>query len=175
MAPTDDNALKQRRIALGRIAGVFGVKGWVKLHSYTHPRAAILDYADCLLKQSGEWHPAHISEGQAHGKGVIARFAGVADRDQAAGLVGAEIAVRREDMPDPGDGHYYWADLEGLEVVHRDGAVLGRVAYLLETGANDVLVVQGGEQEILIPFVEGSVIREVDLPAGRIHVDWEWG
>lgn len=172
MALTDDKT-RRSPVVLGRVAGVYGVKGWIKLHSYTDPRAAILDYRDCLLERAGSWQPARIAEGRAHGKGVIARFAGVRDRDQAAADVGAAVAVPRQALPEPEAGHYYWADLEGLRVVHRDGRELGRVAYLLETGANDVLVVQG-EREILIPFLPGSVILDVDLTEGRIDVDWEW-
>lgn len=164
---------KTRPVILGRIVGLHGVKGWVKVHSYTNPRQAVLDYRDCLLMRSGTRQPARIAEGRAHGKGVVARFDGTADRDEASRLVGAEIAVPREALPDAGEGHFYWTDLEGLTVVHRDGTELGRVAYLLETGANDVLVVQG-EREILIPFVLGSVILDVDLAEGRIDVDWEW-
>lgn len=173
MALTDDKAQQQIRIVLGHVDGVYGVQGWVKLHSYTDPRVAILEYSDCQMKTADEWRPARISEGKAHGKGVIARIDGIDDRDAAALCIGAEIAVLRKDLPEPEDGHYYWADLEGLRVVHRDGAELGRVAYLLATGANDVLVVQG-EREILIPFVPGSVVLEVDLSQGSIRVDWEW-
>ena len=87
--------------------------------------------------------------------------------------MGAELAVPRESLPEPGEGHYYWADLEGLRVVTKDGNELGNVAYLLATGANDVLVVQG-QKEVLIPFVTGSVVLDVDIAGGRITVDWEW-
>ena len=116
---------------------------------------------------------ATISEGRAHGKGVIARFDGVEDRDAAASCLGAELAVPRSSLPEPGDGHYYWADLEGLRVVRKDGSEIGEVAYLLATGANDVLVVQG-QKEVLIPFVTGSVVLDVDVAGGKITVDWEW-
>ena len=95
------------------------------------------------------------------------------DRDQAAQYVGCDLAIRREDLPVADDATYYWADLEGMRVVHRDGTELGRVAYLLETGANDVLVTEG-ERERLIPFVAGKVILDVDFAAGVISVDWEW-
>nr|MDJ0906951.1 ribosome maturation factor RimM [Woeseiaceae bacterium] len=108
-----------------------------------------------------------------HGKTVIAHLDGVDDRDAAAVLVDCDIAVDREAMPDAGDGSYYWADLEGLQVVRRDGTELGNVAYLMETGANDVLVVQG-ELERLIPFVVEKVILDVDLDNGVITVDWDW-
>lgn len=143
------------------------------MFSYTQPREAILEYDRWYLKQQGEWQAAAISEGKRHGKTVIAHLDGVDDRDAAAVLVDCDIAVDREAMPDAGDGSYYWADLEGLQVVRRDGTELGNVAYLMETGANDVLVVQG-ELERLIPFVVEKVILDVDLDNGVITVDWDW-
>jgi 16S rRNA processing protein RimM len=156
---------------------LYGVRGWVKLFSYTDPREAILKYTDCRLKQDGRWSAARLAEGRKQGKSIIARLDGIDDRDTAAALIGADIGVSRETLPQTGSGEYYWADLEGLQVVHQDGRALGRVAYLLATGANDVLVVQGraaGDQEILIPFVADSVILDVDVAAGVISVNWEW-
>ena len=158
---------------LGRVSGLFGVKGWVKVFSYTQPREAILDYGRWFVKRQGEWQAAAISEGKRHGKSVIVHLEGVDDRDEAAALVDCDIAVDRAAMPNADDGSYYWADLEGLKVVRRDGTELGHVAYLLETGANDVLVVQG-EHERLIPFVAEKVILDVDLGNGVISVDWDW-
>ena len=160
-------------VVLGRISGLFGVKGWVKVYSYTEPREAVLDYGRWLLSGTDGWQEATVAEGQRHGKTIIARLDGYVDRDQAAELVGADIAVPRDELPETEDGEYYWSDLEGLDVVHRDGTELGKVAYLLETGANDVMVVQG-ETERLIPFVMDKVILGVDLANGRIEVDWEW-
>lgn len=143
------------------------------MFSYTRPREAILDYDRWYVKRQGEWQAAAISEGKRHGKTVIARLEGVDDRDEAAALVDCDIAVDRQAMPAADDGSYYWADLEGLQVVRRDGTELGHVAYLMETGANDVLVVQG-EHERLIPFVTEKVILGVDLDNGVISVDWDW-
>jgi 16S rRNA processing protein RimM len=160
-------------VVLGRIAGLFGIRGWVKVYSYTEPREAVLDYPRWLLSGRDGWREATVAEGQRHGKTIIARIDGYADRDEAAELIGAEIAVRREELPATQGGQFYWSDLEGLRVVHRDGTELGSVAYLLETGANDVMVVQG-EQERLIPFVMDEVVLGVDLAEGRIDVDWEW-
>ena len=160
-------------VILGRVSGLFGVKGWVKVYSYTEPRAAILDYANWMLLRDGAWQAVKLAEGKRQGKSIIARFAGVDDRDDAATYIGDDIGVARECLPETGSGEYYWADLEGLEVVHIDGRILGRVAYLLATGANDVLVVQG-DQEILIPYVQEEVIQDVDLATGVIKVDWEW-
>ena len=158
---------------LGRISGVFGVRGWVKIYSYTDPREAVLDYETWFLGHDGDWRPANVAEGQRHGKTVVARLDGFDDRDQAAMLIGNEIAVTRDALPETEGGHYYWQDLEGLKVLRSDGSELGTVAYLLETGAHDVMVVKG-EVERLIPFVNDKVIVDVDLANGVITVDWEW-
>jgi 16S rRNA processing protein RimM len=158
---------------MGRISGLFGVRGWVKVYSYTEPREAVLNYDRWLLSRKDGWEEATVAEGQRHGKTIIARIDGYVDRDQAAGLIGADIGVPREAMPETERDQFYWSDLEGLRVVHCDGTELGRVAYLLETGANDVMVVQG-EQERLIPFVLDKVVLGVDLDKGEIEVDWEW-
>ncbi len=160
-------------VLLGRIVGLFGVRGWVKVFSYTDPREAILQYSEWILRQNGERSTVKIAEGKRHGKSVIARIDGVDDREQAGALVGAEIGVARDAMPAPEAGRYYWRDLEGLLVVRADGTELGRIEYLLETGANDVMVVQG-DQERLIPFVMQDVVLEVDLQEGKVSVDWEW-
>jgi 16S rRNA processing protein RimM len=158
---------------MGRISGLFGVRGWVKVYSYTEPREAVLNYDRWLLRRKDGWQEATVAEGQRHGKTIIARIDGYVDREQAARLVGADIGVPREAMPETERNQFYWSDLEGLRVLHRDGTELGKVAYLLETGANDVMVVQG-ERERLIPFVLDKVILGVDLDKGEIEVDWEW-
>jgi 16S rRNA processing protein RimM len=155
------------------VSGLFGVRGWVKVFSYTQPREAILDYRRWFLGRRGQWQAIAIEEGKRHGKSVIAHLDGVDDRDTAAQLIESEIAVPRRDLPEAEAGTYYWADLEGLQVVQRDGTALGTVGYLLETGANDVLVVEG-ETERLIPFIAGDVVIDVDVDKGVITVDWEW-
>jgi 16S rRNA processing protein RimM len=113
-----------------------------------------------------------VRDGRPHGKGVVALLASCADREQAQALAGTEVAVRREQLPALAEGEYYWTDLIGLEVVCRDGRSLGRVTGLVETGANDVLVVQG-DRERLLPFVPGPVVLAVDLVAGQVRVDWD--
>jgi len=160
-------------VILGRISGLFGVKGWVKVYSYTEPREAVLNYDRWLLSGKNGWQEATVAEGQRHGKTVIVRITGYDDRDQAVGLIGTEIGVPRDELPEADSDHYYWSDLEGLSVVHRDGTELGKVDHLLETGANDVMVVKG-ETERLVPFVMDKVVLGVDLAKGEIRVDWEW-
>lgn len=160
-----------RRIAVGRVAGLFGVRGWVKVFSYTRPRDAILNYRPWLIERDGEWHTFDVLEGRAQGKGLVAHLEGCGDRDIAAALVGAEIAVPMSQLPATGDHEYYWAELEGLRVVNEAGQELGRVSHLFETGANDVVVVRG-KREYLIP-VAPDYVRRIDRDAGVIHVDWD--
>jgi 16S rRNA processing protein RimM len=160
-------------VVLGRVTGLFGVRGWVKVWSYTEPREALLDYGPWLVGRNGRWRTAELAEGQRHGKTVIVRLAGIEDRDAAAELLESDIAVPPDALPEPEEGFWYWRDLEGLAVRRADGSELGTVEYVLETGANDVLVVKG-DRERLIPFVTGRVILDVDLDAGVIEVDWEW-
>ncbi len=159
-------------VLLGRIAGVFGVRGWVKVFSHTDPIENILDYSPWLLGIDGGWREYPLAEGKRHGKGLIARLTGCDDRDQALLLNGCEIAVPRSRLPDLREGDYYWSDLEGLGVESLDGRKLGTVSHLFDTGANDVLVVKG-DKERLIPFVWDHVIKRVDLEAGVIQVDWD--
>jgi 16S rRNA processing protein RimM len=167
-----DSAAQERpkRIVLGHIAGVFGVRGWVKVYSETEPRDGILRYSPWLLGPSGE--SRRVLEGRAHGKGVVARIEGCDDRDQAALLVDREIAVTRDRLPAPRPDEFYWIDLGGLRVVNLEGVDLGRVSHLFSTGANDVLVAIG-ERERLIPFSWDEAIRSVDFASGAILVDWD--
>lgn len=149
----------------------------MKVFSYTEPREAVLHYKGLLMGRNGEWQSANVAEGQRHGKSVILRLDGVDDREQAASLIGTELSVDRGELPKPEDGHYYWSDLTGLTVVHRDGTELGTIDDMLETGTHDVMVVrseQDGEQERLIPFVNGEIVIKVDLENKRVDVDWEW-
>jgi len=158
-------------IVVGKIAGVYGVRGWVKIISETAPPTNILGYAPWRLIRGGTTEEVQLAEGRPHGKGIIARFEGCEDRDRAALLSGAQIAVPRAALPPPAPGEYYWTDLEGLQVRNREGVDFGRVAYLFETGANDVLVAKG-ERERMVPFID-SVILDVDFDQGVITVDWD--
>ena len=161
-----------RMILVGRIQGLYGVKGWVKILSHTDPRENILRYRPWYLDQGEGWSATDITAGRRHGKTVVAHLFGVDDRDQAAALLGTEIAVRRDQLPPPQKGEYYWVDLEGLRVVTETGVALGQISHLFATGANDVIVVQG-DKERLIPFVEPDVVREVNFNRRCMIVDWD--
>lgn len=161
------------KVTIGRISGLFGVKGWVKVRSYTDPRENIMDYNPWLLRLGEEWLTFDVEAIQTHGKSIIAKLRQVADRDEAAGLLQSEIAIEREQLPALADNEYYWRDLQGLTVLNLSGVVLGKVEYLLETGANDVLVVRRDQREILIPYAFGEIVRSVDLANREMRVDWE--
>jgi len=164
-------AHSSKLVTLGRIGGVYGIKGWLKVHSYTEPRDNIVDYSPWLLSRGDERHEARVTDARTASGRVIVKLDGVDDRDAAREWVGAEIAVERRQLPPCGPGEFYWSDLEGLEVRTLKGEVLGKVDRLLATGGNDVLVL-AGQTERLFPFVWDSVIRKVDLDEGVIVADW---
>jgi 16S rRNA processing protein RimM len=164
------------RVTLGRIAGVFGVRGWVKVQSYTRPVENLLEYPRWWI-QAPQPYRARVLEGRLQGSGIVAQLGNaagepLADRDAALALVGADVQIERSELPAAPAGSYYWADLIGLEVAGSSGEPLGRVTGLLENGAQDVLVVQDGERQRLIPFVHGAIIRSVDMQSRRIEADW---
>nr|VFK44853.1 MAG: 16S rRNA processing protein RimM [Candidatus Kentron sp. TC] len=163
-----------KEIVIGRIGAVYGIHGWVKIRSFTVPVENVLDYSPWELRlPNGKRHTeVAVAEGRKYRNGCLARFASHPDRDAALELVGADIAIMRDRLPPVGEEEYYWEDLIGCRIVTRNGADLGCVKRLMETGANDVLVV-AGERERLVPFVFGDVILAVDLADRMIRVDWD--
>ncbi len=169
---------------LGRIIGVHGVRGWVKVHSDTKPRENILSYPVWWLKTREGWQETKIDSVQHTAKNVLALIDGIKDRDAAERLRGTEIAVPRDQLPPTGADEYYWADLIGCEVFDLAGVRLGSVTRLFETGANDVLEVRDerpleADQKrvngpnILVPWVRPEVVVSVDIGTKKIVVDWD--
>lgn len=167
-------------VILGRVVGVFGVKGWFKVRSYARPPDGILAYKQWLIATEGSWRSVVLLDGRSHGKGIVASLEGYTDRDQAMALVGTEIGIAKAELPSLAEGEYYWAQLQGLRVRDLAGIDLGVVSHLLETGANDVMVVvpeaskpeKKADPDRLIPYTP-EVVRRVDLDAGVIVVDWD--
>ena len=159
-------------ILVGEISGVFGLKGWVKIFSYTELRENILSYSAWQLRKNGEIKSAKVKEGQRQGKNVVAHLEAVDDRDVAESLIGWEIYIERDQLPTLAKDEYYWTDLVGLNVITKSGVKLGMIDHLFETGANDVLVVSG-DRERLIPFLMGLTVLEVDLDGKCLTVDWD--
>lgn len=163
-----------RRILLGRVHGAFGVRGEIKLESFTDPPAAILGYQPWTLRDArGQERELDGVRARQSPKGLVATFPEVEDRDGAEALKGTEVYVERSRLPPPAPGEYYWIDLEGLRVVNREGIGFGQVSHLFATGANDVLVTRGGERERMIPFVTPDYVVSVDFEAGVVTVDWD--
>lgn len=170
---SDEGDGPDRLVTLGRISGLHGVQGWVKVYSDTSPRENILSYSPWYLKRQGNWEAWTVESGRRQGKTVVAKLQGCNDRDAARELMGATIAVRRFQLDGTAaQDEILWTDLEGLSVVTTTGVDLGRVSHLFETGANDVLVVRG-DRERLIPWIWQQVIREVDLEHQRLVVKWD--
>jgi 16S rRNA processing protein RimM len=160
-------------IVVGRISGVFGTRGWIRVHSYTRPLDQLLDYSPWSIGTTHGWRRFRHTEARRHHGGLVVALEGIGDRTAAAELVHCDIAVSREQLGDPGTGAYYWVDLIGLAVSNADGVPLGTVHGLLETAAHDVLrVVDADGRERLIPFVREVFVLDVDLDAGRLTVDW---
>ena len=164
-------------VVLGQVHGLFGVKGWIKVYSYTRPVEAILDYDRWWIGRADDARPFQVLAGRTQGKTLVAQLGDehgtpLADRDAAVALLGQDIAVERSALPEPEAGEFYWVDLVGLTVVNTYDVELGQVTAMMETGANDVLVVTG-DRERLIPLVADIIVLDVDFDAKRIHVDWD--
>lgn len=159
-----------RLLVMGRVAGAFATRGWVKIQPFTEQVDGLLQYATWRIGRDGDWREVTVEQGAAHGQTLVAKLAGVESREAAAALRGLEVGVSRSDLPASGDGEFYWADLQGLSVRNLEGQSLGVVDGLLETGGSPVLVVKG-ERERLIPFVQ-PVVQAVETAQKMIVVDW---
>lgn len=151
---------------MGRVAGSYGVRGWIKVV----PGGGVLD----TLPDVGKWWLGEraygVSEAKVHGATVVAKLEGIETREQALALKGATVSIEREALPEAEEGRYYLADLVGLEVVNEQGERLGTVKQWTSNGAQDVMEV-AGERSYLIPWV-AAIVKEVDLAARRVVVEW---
>lgn len=170
---TTPRTAAQGMILLGKVHGAFGVRGELKLESWTEPASAIFRYQPWLLRDAqGRERELSGAKGRESPKGLVAVFPDVIDRDTAEALRGTEVYAPRSALPPPRDGEYYWVDLEGMRVVNVEGVEFGRVSHLFSTGANDVVVVHG-ERERMIPFVQPDYIAAIDFDTGTMTVDWD--
>lgn len=163
-----------RRVVLGQVGGAFGVQGWVRIQSYTDPPANILGYSRWQLGRAGQWREVEVEDSKVTAKGVLAKLAGVATPEAARLNTGAQIAIGRDELPEPAPGEYYWSDLEGLAAFGREDQLLGRIEEFRTTPAGPVVVIRG-ERQHWVPFVKERIVA-VDLDAGRVVLDWvaEW-
>ena len=164
-------------VILGQIGKVYGIKGWLKLRSFTSPSTNIFDYTELMVRIGESVETLKIDEYKERQNGLIVHFSGYDNPDDSQKLVGKQISIENDRLPQLLDGEFYWHELEALEVVNQEGYNLGQVANLIETGANDVLVVKHSDKswdkrERLIPFVKETVIKKVDVSSKKIEVDW---
>ena len=181
-APPERIAERSDLVEMGRISAPFGIKGWIRVQTYTRAISGLTRYPAWWISSADGWREVKIEQSQAQGVDVVAKLAGCDDRDVAAALKGQQVAIPREAFPPAAKGEFYWADLIGLRVRNSAGLDFGVVTSMMETGANDVMVVQqvvqqsaaGSQQqepERLIPFI-ADVVKRVDIAASLIEVDW---
>jgi 16S rRNA processing protein RimM len=159
-------------VIIGKIGATYGVQGWLKVYSYTEIVTDILEYTPWYLQEEDGWKPLKLQDGRQHGKGIVVKFSGFNTPENARTLTGKVIGALRAQLPSLKKGEYYWRDLEGLTVINQRGEVLGTIIYLMDTGANDVLVVKGDKQHA-IPYLLNKVITSIDLDKKVMHVNWE--
>ncbi len=168
-------------VVLGKLGSTYGIRGWLRVFSSTEDAESIFEYQPWFIQQAGQWQHLELESWKRHNQDLIIKLKGIDDREAAHAMVNREIAVDSAQLPQLVDGDYYWKDLMGCQVVSVDGYELGKVIDMMETGSNDVLVVKAnlkdafGIKERLIPFLDGQVIKRVDLTAQLIEVDWDPG
>ena len=171
-------SLASDKVIVGKIGAPYGVKGWVKINSYTETPEGIFDYAPWFLGDEKEYQ---IDQWRPHGKSLVAKIVGVDSRDDAERIKNLDININASQLPDLGDEGVYWRELTGMQVVTTQGYDLGVVKEVFNTGANDVIHVKAnvgdafGQKERLLPFVFDEVVQEVDKEAKIIKVDWDPG
>lgn len=172
---------EQRIEVVGKFGSTYGIRGWLRVYSSTEKAESIFAYQPWFLKIKGQWQQVELETWKQHNHEFIAKLADIEDRETAQTLTNVEIGVDLSVFPELGDDDYYWHDLIGCEVINLKGYHLGKVSEMLETGANDVLVVKAngkdafGKQERLIPFLHKQVVKRVDLTTKTIEVDWDAG
>lgn len=159
-------------VVVGKIGATYGIQGWLKIYSFTEWSSDILGFTPWYLEEQDGWTQITISDGHPHGKGVVVKFEGFDNPEQARHLTGKKIGILRSQLPTLKNDEYYWSDLEGLTVINQHGETLGTVSYLMETGANDVLVIKG-DKEYAIPYLPDDVVTRVDLANRVMYVSWD--
>ncbi|WNL42769.1 ribosome maturation factor RimM [Halomonas sp. PAMB 3264] len=173
-----DAGQTDEHVVLGKLTSPHGVKGWLKVYSYTSPIDSILQYPEWWVRQGDTLTRMPVIQGRQQGKALVVQLEDVNDRTAAEALAQAEILLPKSVLPILADDEYYWHELEGLNVFTRSGERLGQISYLFETGANDVIVVRGDSEAIdkrerLLPYLPDDVVLDIDLVEGRMIVDWD--
>lgn len=161
-------------VVMGRLGRPVGLKGQVKLYPFSKDISQLIDYQPWYMKNSQDsWQIVDCSDVTLRDKFLLVSIKGVLSKEAAQALTHNEIAVPRTALPVLPEGEYYWRDLIGLQVVNADGCPFGLVTELMETGANDVLIVKLGDKKRLIPFLLDEFILSIDITNKMITVDWD--
>ena len=162
-----------KKIYLGKITGVHGIKGWLKIQSFSSPPENILNYPSWIINNQGEEDFYSIEKGRKQNNKIVVKLETIDDRNTAESLINSKIQILRSDLPKLPNENYYWSDLVGLSVLNSEEKVIGKIESLIETGANDVMVIITLKDErILIPFVMHEIIKEVNVELSYIKIDW---
>jgi len=168
----------EQLLTIGRVAAAHGIKGWIKVYSYTDPPENIISYTPWYFKISGAWVRIDVLSSRKQGKSIVARLDKCETRNDAESFLGVDIAIPSTSLAQLEDGDYYWNQLHGLVVINTEQKRFGTVTKLIQTGANDVMVVKADKQSIddlerLVPYIKSRVIKSIDLDTGEIIVDWD--
>lgn len=168
-------------IIFGKLGIAYGIRGWLKVFSSTEHAESIFNYQPWFIQRSDQWQHIALEDWKHHNKDIIVKLIGVDDRDTATLLTNFEITVDSDQLPKLDNNEYYWKDLMGCHVVTLQGYDLGTIVDMIETGSNDVMVIKANLKdafsikERLVPFLDGQVIKKVDLNSKLIKVDWDPG
>lgn len=162
----------EKLITVGRLGRVYGVQGWLTVHSFTEPRHQLFDYQPWLVGQEGQWQALEVTGLDQNAKHDLVRFAGYDSPESSRRLTGMWLAIPRERLPELPKGEYYWDDLIGLEVATDNGVTLGVVTDVFSNGAHPILTIQG-EKTHLIPFVQPDIVTLVNVNEGRLIAKWD--
>ena len=162
-----------KKIYLGKITGVHGIKGWLKIQSFSSPPENILNYPSWIINNKGEEDYYSIEQGRKQNNKIVAKLEKIDDRNTAESLINSKIQILRSDLPKLSNENYYWSDLVGLSVLNSEEKVIGRIESLIETTANDIMVINTPKDErVLVPFVMHEIIKEVNLELNYVKIDW---
>jgi len=170
--PIMPSSKQNNHIIIGRLGKPHGIKGWMKLHSFSHPTEQILNYQPWLVQEKKTWQTISIEDIKQNHDQILIKIKNCNTPEAAKHYTNQNIATHRDNLPVPQEDEYYWTDLEGLNVIDQQGQPLGVVDHLFNTGANDIMSVKLNGVETLIPFLK-EVIIDVNFENKTIQVDWE--
>lgn len=167
--------MSEEFVVLGSLGATFGVKAWLKVNSYTEPKANILDFPSWYISKDGnDWKEVMLDDGKVHSNKFVVKLSEVDDMDEAKLLTGSKIAVKRHSLTELGEGEHYWCDLEGLSLINLSGEFLGTVLSVNNFGANDVFEIETeAKKTIYVPYIKDGVVKEILFDEKKIIVDWE--